>query len=61
MLLLDEPCEGIAPVLVQSIAQALEKLKKQGFTLLVAEQNQILSLMADQVLHIAGGHLTESK
>ena len=61
MLLLDEPCEGIAPVLAQSIAQALEKLKKQGFTLLVAEQNQILSLMADQVLHIAGGHLTESK
>jgi branched-chain amino acid transport system ATP-binding protein len=61
MLLLDEPCEGIAPVLAQSIAQALEKLKKQGFTVLVAEQNQILSLMADQVLHIAGGHLTESK
>jgi branched-chain amino acid transport system ATP-binding protein len=58
MLLLDEPCEGIAPVLVQSIAQALEKLKKQGFTLLIAEQNQILSAMADQVLHIASGHLT---
>jgi branched-chain amino acid transport system ATP-binding protein len=58
MLLLDEPCEGIAPVLVQSIAQALEKLKKQGFTLLIAEQNQILSAMADQVFHIASGHLS---
>ena len=58
MLLLDEPCEGIAPVLVQSIAQALEKLKNQGFTLLIAEQNQILSAMADQVLHMASGHLT---
>lgn len=58
MLLLDEPCEGIAPVLAQSIAQALEKLKKQGFTLLIAEQNQILNAMADQVLYMAGGHLT---
>ena len=61
MLLLDEPCEGIAPVLAQSIAQALEKLKKQGFTLLIAEQNQVLTAMADQVLHIAGGHLTMPK
>ncbi len=58
MLLLDEPCEGIAPVLVQAIAQALEKLKKQGFTLLIAEQNQILSALADQVLHMVSGHLT---
>lgn len=61
LLLLDEPCEGIAPVLAQSIAQALEMLKKQGFTLLIAEQNQILSGMADHVLRIAGGHLTEPK
>lgn len=61
MLLLDEPCEGIAPVLVQSIARALEKLKSQGFTLLIAEQNQILSAMADQVLHMASGHLFETK
>jgi branched-chain amino acid transport system ATP-binding protein len=58
MLLLDEPCECIAPVLVQSIAQALEKLKNQGFTLLIAEQNQILSAMADQVLNMVSGHLT---
>lgn len=61
LLLLDEPCEGIAPVLVQSIAKALEKLKSQGFTLLIAEQNQILSAMADQVLHMASGHLSETK
>jgi len=61
MLLLDEPCEGIAPVLVQSVALALHKLKKQGFTLLIAEQNQILSAMADKVLHLASGHLTVLK
>jgi branched-chain amino acid transport system ATP-binding protein len=59
MLLLDEPCEGIAPVLVQSIAQALAKLKNQGYTLLVAEQNQTLASLADQVLHLSAGALIQ--
>jgi branched-chain amino acid transport system ATP-binding protein len=55
MLLLDEPCEGISPVLVQSIAQALAKLKQGGYTLLIAEQNKTLHGLADQVLNLAGG------
>lgn len=55
LLILDEPCEGIAPVLVQAMARALERLKHQGLTLLVAEQNQTLSAMADQVMILAGG------
>lgn len=55
MLLLDEPCEGISPVLVQSIAQALAKLKQGGYTLLIAEQNKTLHPLADQVLNLAGG------
>ena len=59
MLLLDEPCEGLAPVLVQSIAQALAKLKNQGYTLLVAEQNQTLASLADQVLHLSAGALIQ--
>ena len=59
MLLLDEPCEGIAPVLVQAIAQALAKLKNQGFTLLIAEQNQTLASLADQVLHLSAGALIQ--
>jgi branched-chain amino acid transport system ATP-binding protein len=57
MLLLDEPCEGIAPVLVQSIANALARLKQEGYTLLIAEQNQTLKPLADQVLNLAGGTL----
>jgi branched-chain amino acid transport system ATP-binding protein len=57
LLILDEPCEGIAPVLVQAMARALERLKQQGLTLLVAEQNQTLADMADQVLTLAGGSL----
>lgn len=60
MLLLDEPCEGISPVLVQSIAQALARLKQQGMTLLIAEQNQTLSAMADQVLHLVSGSLVNN-
>ena len=58
MLLLDEPCEGISPVLVQSIARALARLKQDGFTLLIAEQNQTLNALADQVLNLAGGALS---
>lgn len=58
MLLLDEPCEGIAPVLVESIANALARLKLVGYTLLIAEQNRTLNPLADQVLNLAGGALS---
>ena len=57
MLLLDEPCEGIAPVLVESIANALARLKQTGYTLLIAEQNRTLNPLADQILNLAGGAL----
>ena len=55
MLILDEPCEGIAPVLVQAIARALATLKSQGYTFLIAEQNQTLTGMADKVMSLSGG------
>jgi len=61
MLLLDEPCEGIAPVLVEAIAASLQKLKGQGYTLLVAEQNQTLRGMADQVLQLVSGSMSQSE
>ena len=55
MLLLDEPCEGIAPVLVESIRVALLALKASGMPMLVAEQNHLLAASADrQVLLVAG-------
>jgi branched-chain amino acid transport system ATP-binding protein len=50
LLLLDEPCEGIAPVLVESIRDALLSLKGQGMAMLVAEQNGILAERADRVI-----------
>ena len=50
LLLLDEPCEGIAPVLVESIRDALLTLKAEGMSMLVAEQNGILADRADRVI-----------
>ena len=55
VLILDEPCEGIAPILVLAIARALAALKSQGYTFLIAEQNQTLTAMADKVLTLSGG------
>ena len=55
VLILDEPCEGIAPILVLAIARALAALKSQGYAFLIAEQNQTLTAMADKVLTLSGG------
>jgi len=56
-LLLDEPCEGIAPVLVESIRDALLALKAQGMPMLVAEQNGILASRADRVITLVTGQI----
>jgi branched-chain amino acid transport system ATP-binding protein len=62
MLLLDEPCEGIAPVLVEAIVDTLLQLKKQGMAMLIAEQNTLLATHADRVITLVAGqtgaHLT---
>ena len=39
LLLLDEPTEGLAPVIVQQIGRTIGRLKTQGFTILLVEQN----------------------
>jgi branched-chain amino acid transport system ATP-binding protein len=39
LLLLDEPTEGLAPVIVQQIGATLRRLKREGFTVLLVEQN----------------------
>ena len=58
LLLLDEPCEGIAPVLVQAMRDALLALAGEGVTMLVAEQNRILAEHAHRVLQLTSGHLS---
>jgi branched-chain amino acid transport system ATP-binding protein len=57
LLLLDEPCEGIAPVLVEAMRDALLRLRTQGLPMLVAEQNQILASHADRLLTLVSGRL----
>ena len=39
LLLLDEPTEGLAPVIIQQIGRTIRMLKQQGFTILLVEQN----------------------
>jgi branched-chain amino acid transport system ATP-binding protein len=57
LLLLDEPCEGIAPVLVAAMRDALLKLARQGVAMLVAEQNNILAQHAQRVLLLTSGRM----
>ena len=49
LLLLDEPTEGLAPVIVQQIGRTTARLKAQGFTILLVEQNfRFASTVADR-------------
>ncbi len=38
-LLLDEPSEGLAPVIVKTIGRTIQELRRRGFTILLVEQN----------------------
>ena len=58
LLLLDEPCEGIAPILVESIRDALLALRAGGMTMLVAEQNQLLAASADRLVRLVAGKVS---
>jgi branched-chain amino acid transport system ATP-binding protein len=56
LLLLDEPSEGIAPVLVDQLAATLGALKRKGLTLLLSEQNlHFARALADRAYIIEGG------
>ncbi|ELY71040.1 ABC transporter ATP-binding protein [Natrinema versiforme] len=44
VLMLDEPTLGLAPVIIQDISDALERLSEQGLTILLAEQNSTFAL-----------------
>ncbi|PDT27162.1 ABC transporter ATP-binding protein [Rhizobium sp. L9] len=49
LLILDEPTEGLAPVIVQRIGEVLKKLKEHGMTILLVEQNfRFASRIADR-------------
>ncbi len=49
LLLLDEPTEGLAPVIVQQIGRMIREIKQRGFTVLLVEQNfRFAATVADQ-------------
>ena len=60
VLLLDEPCEGLSPMLVESIRDALAALRRQGMPMLVAEQNQLLAASADRLILLVAGKVRGS-
>jgi branched-chain amino acid transport system ATP-binding protein len=56
LLLLDEPSEGIAPLLVELLARTLRTLKGEGLTLLLSEQNlHFARALSDRAYIIEGG------
>ena len=58
LLLLDEPYEGLAPVIVQEIEKTLEQIKHHGMTTIIVEQNAIAALqLADRALILDMGHI----
>ena len=58
LLLLDEPSEGIAPIIVDQIVEAIRRLRADGLPILLAEQNLGLALeVADRVYIIEKGSL----
>ena len=60
LLLLDEPTEGLAPVIIQQIGNTIRKLKDQGFTILLVEQNfRFASTVADRYYIMEHGKIVE--
>lgn len=56
LILLDEPSEGIAPVIVEEMARVILRLKKDGMTVLLSEQNlHFAGAVADRVVIIESG------
>jgi branched-chain amino acid transport system ATP-binding protein len=60
LLLLDEPTEGLAPVIIQQIGRTIRTLKEQGFTILLVEQNfRFASTVADRYYVMEHGRIVE--
>jgi branched-chain amino acid transport system ATP-binding protein len=57
LVLLDEPSEGVAPVIVEQMANTIVELKAEGLSLLLSEQNlHFAALVADRVYLLEKGH-----
>lgn len=60
LLLLDEPTEGLAPVIIQQIGRTIRTLKERGFTILLVEQNfHFASIVADRYYVMEHGRIVD--
>jgi branched-chain amino acid transport system ATP-binding protein len=60
LLLLDEPTEGLAPVIVQQIGNTIQMLRQQGFTILLVEQNfRFAATVADRHYVVQNGQVID--
>jgi len=51
-LIMDEPSEGLAPIIIQTVWQAVSKLKEQGLSILLVEQNAALAMQLVDYVHV---------
>ncbi len=60
LILLDEPTEGLAPVIVQQIGRTIQQLKAQGYTIILVEQNfRFAQTLADRHFVIEQGRVVD--
>ena len=61
LLLMDEPTEGLAPLLVRAVGDIISHLKEEGLSILLVEQNLSFALkMADHVHVMSKGQIVHS-
>ena len=61
LLLLDEPTEGLAPVIVQRIGEIIRQLKERGYTILLVEQNfHFAATVADRHYVMEDGRVVDT-
>ena len=61
LLLMDEPTEGLAPLLVREVGKVIEALKREGLSILLVEQNLPLALrLSDRVHVLSRGRIVHS-
>ncbi len=60
LLLLDEPTEGLAPVIVQQIGRMIAEIKRRGYTVLLVEQNfRFAARLADRHYVVEHGQIVD--
>ena len=58
-ILLDEPSEGLAPLVVSAVIRAIEAMKRAGVTVILAEQSpRFVERVADRVYRVEKGRLS---